>query len=132
MTAVNTMNETTTQNLKEVTFTVQDGDHTIDAKASTLTGKEYIYFNGKKIIENRNIGFSSKYAYETDGHTYEFRFILKLSSIEFLTIKEDVIIYSETISIKRQQKSGLFWGLLLGLPVGYFGYDIGIWIGSLF
>lgn len=110
--------------LKEVSYTIQDGDNHIKAVASTLNGKEYIFFNDKKIIENRNFGFSSKYAYEEAGHVYEFRFIMTLRSAEFLALKDDHMIYSETITLKNQQKIGFWAGLAFGIAGAITGYSM--------
>ncbi|WND02866.1 hypothetical protein QGN29_00630 [Temperatibacter marinus] len=126
MTQFEATSDTATLALKTIEFNVQDEDNSIKAVASTLNGKEYIYFNDILIHESRNIGFSSKYAYEAGGSLYEFRFIMTLRSVEFLTLKNDCLIYSETISLRRQQK----WGFIIGVAAGILGAALGYSLAS--
>jgi len=114
-------------------FVFHDGDITITAGGSSVSGKEYIYINQKLVTEKRSIKKKSEHIIEFNGNKYTIIFHMKkimTGDLKCSLLKNDTLLKAYQASYNSKfiyTKFGMYTvgGLVLGIFTSYF--NISIW-----
>jgi hypothetical protein len=120
--------------LKGYWFIFKDGDRSIAAHGSTLTGQERIFVNGQLVSKKRSLRMTSKHHFNWEESVYDVTFCMPglfAGKLDCSLTKDEILIgrFKTTFKSKFTISKILIYalaGAVIGFIFGYF--NISLWL----